>query len=78
MIARLCRALGFGLLFSLLSAFNIGWRELNVGNWISRLQPREYTVRATGWVRVVSGAQSLFSVYMLALWAVSYFGRPFE
>jgi hypothetical protein len=44
---------GLGLLwtafyFSLLSAFNIGWREINVGNWISRLQSHEYTMRATG------------------------------
>jgi hypothetical protein len=77
-LVRLCRALGLGLLFSLVSAFQIGWRELNVGNWITRLQPREYTLRATGWVRVVSGAQSLLSVYLLALWALSYFGRPFE
>ena len=74
---RLSRALGLGLLFSLLSAFNIGWRELNVGNWISR-QPREYTLRATGWVRVVAGAQSLLGVYILALWVLAYFGRPFE
>src|SRR5262245_102763 len=75
---RLGRALGLGLLFSLLSAFQIGWRELNVGNWITRLQPREYTLRATGWVRVVSGVQSLLSVYLLALWVLTYFGRPFE
>ena len=75
---RLFRALGLGLLFSLISAFQIGWHDLNVGNWITRLQPREYTLRATGWVRVVSGAQSLLSVYLLALWALSYFSRPFE
>ena len=77
-VFRLCRALALGLLFSLVSSFQIGWRELNVGNWITRLQPREYTLRATGWVRVVSGAQSLLSVYLLALWVLSYFGRPFE
>jgi hypothetical protein len=29
-------------------------------------------------VRVVSGLQSLASVYLVALWALSYFGRPFE
>ena len=74
----LCRVVGLGLLFSLVSAFQIGWRELNVGNWITRLQPREYTLRATGWVRVVSGVQSLLSVYLLALWVLTYFGRPFE
>jgi hypothetical protein len=71
------RVVALGLLFSLHSAFHIGWRELNVGNWISRLQLREYTLRGTGWVRVVSGVQSLFSVYLLALWALTYFGRPF-
>ncbi len=72
------RILRVGLYFSLLSAFTIGWRELNVGNWISRVQRREYNLRATGWVRSVSGIQSLLSVYLLALWALTYFGRPFE
>ena len=72
------RMLGWGLYFSVLSAFHIGWRDLNVGSWIVRVQTREYTLRATGWVRVVSGIQSLISVYLLALWALVYFGRPFE
>jgi uncharacterized protein YjbI with pentapeptide repeats len=64
--------------FSLLSAFHLGWRELNVGTWIARMQPREYVLRATGWVRFVAGLQSLLSVYLLALWVLTYFGRPFE
>ena len=67
-----------GLYFSLLSAFSLGWRELNVGTWIARMQPREYVLRATGWVRFVAGFQSLLSVYSLALWILTYFGRPFE
>jgi hypothetical protein len=67
-----------GLYFSLLSAFSLGWRELNVGTWISRMQPREYVLRATGWVRFCTGFQSVVSVYLLALWALTYFGRPFE
>lgn len=67
-----------GLYFSALSSFQMGWRELNVGSWMTRLQPREYTIRATGWVRTVSGIQSLMSVYLLALWVLTYFGRPFE
>ena len=75
---RIWRALRLALYFSLLSAFHLGWRELNVGTWISRLQKREYNLRATGWVRTVSGLQSLLSVYMLALWALTYFGRPFD
>jgi len=71
-------ALGIGFYFSVLSAFNIGWRDLNVGSWIARIQRREYTLRATGWARMVSGFQSLISVYLLAMWALTYFGRPFE
>jgi hypothetical protein len=67
-----------GLYFGLLSAFFLGWRELNVGTWISRMQPREYILRATGWVRFFTGLQSVVSVYLLALWALTYFGRPFE
>lgn len=72
------KSLRRGLQFSLLSAFHIGFRELNVGNWISRLQSRDYTLYATGWVRSVSGIQSLISVYLLAMWALTYFGRPFD
>jgi hypothetical protein len=64
--------------FSLLSAFQIGWRELNFGNWIARLQLTEYSMRSTGWVRVVAGTQSLLSVYLLAMWALTFFGRPFD
>jgi len=71
-------AMGYAAQFSLLSAFHIGFREFNVGTWIARLQPRRYTLEPTGWVRVVFGLQSLLSVYLLALWALTYFGRPFQ
>lgn len=77
-ISRWFRVFRIGLYFSTFSAFSIGWRELNVSNWIIRMQRREYILRATGWVRFVSGLQSLISVYLLALWVLSYFGRPFE
>jgi len=77
-IQRLLGVLWVGFHFSLLSAFSLGWRELNVGNWITRIQKREYTLRATGWVRAMAGLQSLLSAYMLALWVLTYFGRPFD
>ena len=67
-----------GIYFSVLSAFSIGWREINVGNWIARIQRREYTLRPSGWVRTTSGIQSLISVYLVALWILTYFGRPFD
>jgi uncharacterized protein YjbI with pentapeptide repeats len=72
------KAWRLALYFSMGSAFNIGWRELNVGNWISRLQRYEFTYKATGRIRTVSGVQSLLSVYLVAMWALTYFGRPFE
>ena len=71
-------AIRVGFYFSIVSAFSIGWRDLNVGNWLARLKREEYEYRATGWARSVSGFQSLLSVYLLALWALTYFGRPFE
>jgi len=49
---------------------------INVGTWLARVQTREYTLRATGWVRAVAGVQSLLSVYLLAMWVLTYFGRP--
>ena len=44
------RAPLYGLFFSVLSAFQIGWKELSIGSWIARLNPYEYTLKATGWV----------------------------
>ena len=64
--------------FSALSAFHIGWRDLNVGTWLTRLQFTEFALRGRGWVRFVSGLQSLTSVYLLAMWVLMYFGRPFQ
>jgi Pentapeptide repeats (8 copies) len=64
--------------FSLLSAVNIGFEQFTPGDWIRRLQRREYSLEAVGWVRVVAGAQALLSVYLLAMWALTQFGHPFE
>jgi uncharacterized protein YjbI with pentapeptide repeats len=71
-------ALGCGFFFSLISAFGVGYRDLDVGRWIERINPEESTLRATGWLRTVSGLQGLMSFYLLALWLLTYFGRPFE
>jgi uncharacterized protein YjbI with pentapeptide repeats len=71
-------AIGFAIQFALSSAFRMGWREFNVGTWISQLRTCEYTLRATGFVQFISGTQSLLSAYLLAIWALTYFGRPFQ
>ena len=67
----------YAFYFSMLSAFYIGWRDFNVGNWLSRIQPRGYAMLSNGWVRMVSGVQSLISVYLLAIWVLTYFGSSF-
>jgi hypothetical protein len=72
------RAFGTAFLFSLMSVFNIGFREFNFGRWIRMLQPREFDIRARGWMRTVSGIQSLLGVALVALSLLSYFGHPFE
>lgn len=72
------RALGTAFLFSLMSVFNIGVQWLDVGRWIRMLQPRQFDIRARGWMRTVSGIQSLIGVALLALSLLSYFGHPFE
>jgi hypothetical protein len=70
-------ALTLGLYFSALSTFRLGWRDLNVGSWFASAQSREYSMVAVGWPRVAAGCQSLLGVYLLAIWALTYFGRPF-
>lgn len=71
-------AILWSMYLSILSTFNIGFREFNVGTWIGRIQPRQFSIECLGWVRVVSGMQSLASLILLALWALTYFGRPFQ
>lgn len=66
------------LFFSFLCAFSIGWRDLNVRNFLVRLQKREFLMDSRGWVRMLAGSQSIISVYLMVLWILTYFGRPFE
>jgi len=65
------------MFFSLMSAFNIGFRDINFGRWLRLLTRQKFDIEAVGWARVVAGWQSLLSVYFIALWVLTYFGRPF-
>jgi len=66
------------IFFSLTSAFNIGYKEFNIGQWLGMLKARENQVIAQGWVRTVAGFQSLASLFLFVMWLLSEFGRPFE
>ena len=78
MVRREILLLRAAMFFSLMSTFNIKLRDFDFGRWLRLLTKTEYDMKAYGWVRVIAGFQALFSVYLIALAIVTYFGRPFE
>jgi uncharacterized protein YjbI with pentapeptide repeats len=77
-IGNEARGLKTALFFSLMSVFNIGYESFDAGQWIRALMGREFDLKARGWMRTLSGLQSLLGVGLLALAILSYFGHPFE
>jgi hypothetical protein len=63
-LRREWRVLRAAMFFSLMSAFNIGFRDINFGRWLRMLTKHEYDLKAVGWARTVSGFQSQLSVYL--------------
>jgi hypothetical protein len=61
-----------------MSIFSIGFESFDAGQWIRALMTREFDLEARGWMRTLSGLQSLLGVGLLALSILSYFGHPFE
>ncbi len=72
------RAILSALYFSFISAFHFGWRDINVGTWAQKLSPTQFNLDATGWVRIVSGVQSMISFFLIVMWALMFFGNPFR
>jgi hypothetical protein len=66
------------LFFSLMSVLNLGFQGFDFGRWVRSLFFREYDLKARGWLRAVSGLQSLGGLGLLALSLLSFFGHPFE
>jgi uncharacterized protein YjbI with pentapeptide repeats len=64
--------------FSLMSAINIGFQQVTPGDWVRRVQLRDYTLEGIGIGRSLAGTQALLGVYLLALWVLTRFGRPFQ
>ena len=75
---RQWQVLRASMFFSLRRAFNIGFQDLDFGKWLRLLTRRKYDVEAVGWARVVAGWQSLISLFLIVMWVLTYFGRPFE
>jgi uncharacterized protein YjbI with pentapeptide repeats len=76
-LAQYFSLLRTAMFFSLMSAFNIGFREINFGRWLRLLTRTEFDIKAVGWARVIAGWQSLISVLLIALFLLTFFGRPF-
>jgi len=72
------RLIWWAVFFSGMSAFNIGFRDVNFGRWLKLLTRTKFDLQPFGWVRVVSGFQALMSVYLIALWILSFSGTPFK
>ncbi|MDQ2746445.1 MAG: pentapeptide repeat-containing protein [Acidobacteriota bacterium] len=72
------RIFRLGMFFSLMTTFNIGFKEFDVGRWLGLLTKREYELIPRHWTRTVAGFQSLVSLYLIAMWILSHFGQPFE
>jgi hypothetical protein len=72
------KAAAYALLFSLMSTFNYGFRELDLGRWLRNLLPEGLALGARGWARALSGVQAIASLYLVVLFLVTYFGRPFD
>jgi hypothetical protein len=75
---RAIPALLWSLYISFLSTFHFGYKELSVAAWVARAQPRPFGFEATGWLRAISGIQSILCLFLLAMWLLAYFGRPFQ
>jgi hypothetical protein len=71
------RAIRAATFFSLVNAFSIGYREFSIGRWLLLLSKRQYEIWPSKWARTFAGAQSLLTVYLFALWLLTYFGQPF-
>jgi len=66
------------LLFSAHGSLRLGFRELNPSYWLTMFLPPEFELKSRGWPRILSGVQSLISIYLIALSLLSYFGKPFD
>lgn len=78
---RLCWEIGFlksVVIFSLISVVNLSFASFDVGHWARLLFFSEYDLKARGWLRMVSGIQSLIGLGLLALSLLSFFGHRFE
>lgn len=64
--------------FSILSATNLGFQQFTLGDWIHRVARQDAVLQAVGLPHIVSGIQTVLGLFLLAVWVLTYFGRPFQ
>ena len=64
--------------FSFLSVTNIGFQQFTISDWIRRVGQQDATLQAVGLTHTAAGFQALLGLYLLAIWVLTYFGRPFQ
>jgi hypothetical protein len=64
--------------FSLLNGLRLGFHDLDFGKWLGMLSKRPREMSSSGWARMIAGVQSLVTLYLVALWVLTYFGNPFD
>jgi hypothetical protein len=77
-LLREIRSVVTAMRFSLRNTFSLKFQWLEAGTWLRMMQRKDFELEGFGWARTMSGLQSLLSFYLIALWVLSYFGRPFE
>ena len=77
-LMRLVDAMIVGLYVSLMSCVDSGWRALGRESLHRRVLPRQHSIIAGRWIRILTSVQAMISLYLIGLWLVIYFGRPFD
>jgi uncharacterized protein YjbI with pentapeptide repeats len=72
------RVTGWAVLFSLMSSFNLGVKDVDIAHALRLLTQTEFDLKAKGWARTTAGVQAVVSTCLMTIWAWSYFGRPFQ
>ncbi len=72
------RAIASSVLFSTLASLTLPIKGINARAWILRTQKRDFEMDADGWVRVVSGVQTILVLLLVSLFFAVYLGNPFD
>ena len=57
--------------FSLVNVFNITFHDIDIGGWIKMISKHNYRFISRGWIRSLSGIQSLLGLSLLAIWLIN-------